>query len=280
MDTQLTQTDVVGDVTQRRRIYGVTFDDVYKPAPVVESMLALPAKPWIRVVFDEGTVPADYVKSLDAFSAAGIPVLGELLDSSFVKDCDLACYQKRATDFATVLGNRVAVYEIGNEVNGEWLGPQMGEKIGAAYDVIHAKGYPTALTTYWCPDTEKVGTMQGWLDKNIPARVKTGVDYVLVSVYEGDCGEQPIPLATWEAAFAALGKQFPQASLGFGEVGIGAKDHQQLGTDAEKAVYLQRYYTYPITHPRYILGGFWWFGRQDMLPAGTPVWQALAAVMK
>ena len=277
----VTHPDTAGDttVTLRTRLYGITLDAVEPHAAIVQSLSALPVKPWVRVVLDEFAKPSDYVAPLDALAAAGIPVMAELLDSQFVKDCDVACYTQRAESFYAALGNRVAVWEIGNEINGEWLGTGAGDKVGAAYDVLAAKGATMALTTYWCPSISKAGPMLPWLQANIPERVRTGVAYVFISVYEADCSQPNIPAATWNTAFDALGALFPNAKLGFGEVGIGAKDGKELGTDAEKAAYLTRYYTMAVTHPRYVIGGFWWFGRQDMVPAGTPVWQALAAVM-
>ena len=109
-----------------------------------------------------------------------------------------------------------------------------------------------------------------WVQNHLPERVRTGIDVVLLSYYEDDCGgRQP----RWPAVFARLGRLFPSARLGFGEIGT---------TDpARKLRMLERYYTMRAPSPRFVGGYFWWYFRQDMVPAeGNPLWNALDTVMQ
>ena len=48
--------------------------------------------------------------------------MGEILDSFFVKNISTAAYGTRTTEYLNTLGDNVDIWEIGNEINGEWLG--------------------------------------------------------------------------------------------------------------------------------------------------------------
>jgi len=97
--------------------------------------------------------------------------------------------------------------------------------------------------------------------------MKSGLDFVLISYYEEDCnGLKP----DWQAVFQRLSTMFPASRIGFGEVGT---------TTTNKAEYLTRYYTMPITAPNYIGGHFWWYFRQDMVPSTLPLWSTLSSAI-
>src|ERR1019366_8832887 len=51
--------------------------------------------------------------------------------------------------------------------------------------------------------------------------VRAGLDYVLLSYYEGDCRGVRPSAATWTAYFQQLHALYPNALLGFGEIEIG-----------------------------------------------------------
>jgi hypothetical protein len=60
--------------------------------------------------------------------------------------------------------------------------------------------------------------MLTWAQANVPAQMKQGLDYVLVSYYNDSCSpSQPEP--NWQTLFANLSAMFPNAKVGFGEVG-------------------------------------------------------------
>ena len=111
-----------------------------------------------------------------------------------------------------------------------------------------------------------------WAQANVPDRMKTGLDYVLVSFYEDDCnGIQP----DWNQEFQKLGAMFPNSKIGFGETGT-------IYT-ARKAEYINRYYRdMAVTHPRFIGGYFWWYfdaqqsgSTGDMTPKTNYLWDVL-----
>lgn len=254
------------------RLWGITIDDPWRTAATVETLQALPRRVMVRVVFDEGQHADGYIEPLGAIHAeAG--VMGELLDSAYVVQVTPEQYRARATEFLDALGDLVDLWEVGNEVNGEWLGatPDVVAKIQGAYDQVRARGRPTALTLYYnegCwedPDHE----MFAWTEANLPPGLRGGLDYVLVSYYEDDCnGLQP----DWPAVFRRLASLFPAARLGIGECGTTAV--------ARKEAMMRRYYGMVIDEPRFVGGYFWWYGSQDLVPPTKPLFAVLREILQ
>jgi hypothetical protein len=254
-------------------IHGVTIDGIDRLDATVEALGRLARKPTTRIVFDSDMPAAHYRDATRAIHAVS-HVMGEILDSQFVGDLSVEDYLRRTREYLDTLGETVDLWEIGNEVNGEWLGtPQdVAAKIAGAFDLVRARGRPTVLTLYYnvgcgAPAANEVFT---WVERHLPERLRTDIDYVLLSYYEDDCGgRQP----RWPAVFARLGRLFPTALLGFGEIGT---------TDpARKLRMLERYYAMRAPSPRFIGGYFWWYFRQDMVPAeGNPLWKALNTLVQ
>ena len=142
-------------------IYGVTVDDVSNINAIVASLTHLPYKPTVRVVFDPGTTAAQYYPALVKLHAVAY-VMGEIMDSYYFPS-DLQTYTDRTNELVGTLKNVVDVWEIANEINGEWLrtdptGPNsvaaseeqdIGNMVAAAHDIVKAAGGLTAVT--WRP---------------------------------------------------------------------------------------------------------------------------------
>ena len=114
----------------------------------------------------------------------------------------------------------VDLWEIGNEVNGEWVGSTSKEmaKVTSAYNSVKAVGGKTELTLDYNPHcfTKRSHEMFSWAESDIPPSMKSGLDVVLISYYPGDCGGYwPTP-AGWQSVFDRLHAVFPDARLGFG----------------------------------------------------------------
>jgi len=198
--------------------------------------------------------------------------MGEVVDSKFVSKIDVTSYGRRTKEYLDVLSPSVDVWEIGNEVNGEWLGstPDVVAKISAAYELVKQRKKPTALTLYynegcWLRADHE---MFAWADRNVPAAMKDGLDYVLVSYHEDDChGSKP----DWAAVFHHLAAMFPTSELGFGECGT-------VRADAKENSLADYYRTRPA-EDRFVGGYFWWYFSQDMVPRSKPLWKVLYQVM-
>lgn len=219
--------------------------------------------PITRIVFDEFVEAERYRPAVEAIREVSY-VMGEILDSSSVYLYSVVQYAQRTSEYVDAFKDRVDLWEIGNEVNGEWLGPieEVVARMTTAYEVVRVEDKPTALTLYynegcWArPENEMFRWARAW----VPRHIKEGLDYVFVSYYEDHCAEGPAP--DWDEVFSRLGKMFPNALLGFGEVGTEKK--------GEKSNYITKYYSQPplTKHPRFVGGYFWWWGRQDFVPCG------------
>ncbi|HEX9548476.1 MAG TPA: hypothetical protein VF942_14140 [Acidimicrobiales bacterium] len=257
-------------------LWGVTLDDVSNTASIVSSLDAFPSRPMARVVFDENQHPADYTDAVQRLHPHAY-LMGELLDSQYVSRYSVDAYARRAAEFVGSLGSQVDLWEVGNEVNGEWLGPtsRTVAKIVAAYDRVSSSGQRTALTLYYNPDcwSNPANEMFRWASTNLPARIKSGLDYVFISYYPEDCNNYWPSQATWQSVFDQLHQMFPAARLGFGESG-NSNDQDPV---SQKITLLHRYYRLTINGDGYVGGYFWWYYVEDALPyLNNPLWHALA----
>jgi hypothetical protein len=262
--------------------YGVTLDNdagisKARLAAQTQALSTLPKRPWARVVADIGTTPADFARSLPAVHAVASTIL-ELGDSSEVKAQTTPAYAAWVGSLVGTYASQVDVWEVGNEVNGEWVGTPAQEmsRVQAAYTAVKAVGGKAMLTLYYNPNcwAKKSNELFTWLaNGNVPAAMATGLDYVTISYYPGDCNNYwPTP-ATWQSVFDRLHKLFPQAQLGFGEAGT---SQRSLSTAARIALW-QRYVGVKVAGDNYAGLGLWWTFAEDGVPAGSPFWQAFAA---
>jgi len=252
-------------------LYGITIDAIDPLKKIINSISSLPKRMTTRVVFDEWVPAVEYTEALEALHPKSY-IMGEILDSYYVKDYSIAQYSQRVKEYLDTQGDKVDIWEIGNEVNGEWLGnpEHVATKIEDAYQQVKARDYKSALTLYYNKDcwAHSWEEMFQWAETRLSNNLRTGLNYVLVSYYEEDCNNLK---PDWQKVFNKLGKLFPHAKLAFGEVGT--------SKSRNKAEYLKRYYTMKINHPRYVGGYFWWYFIQDMVPKTKPLWSTLNDIL-
>ena len=303
----------------------------------------------VRIVFDPSS-RGDFEESLRQYQVAVANisehsyVLGMIADSydwhpyttpeSESSTSGHNNYPSRMKRFVEAMGDCVQVWEIGNEVNGEWTGwegepdkrdprlPDMREKIGKqitqAFNVVRDfnQGVPeasrkqTAITILYNNDgSEHCYTlpqyeMYDWARKYIDPVVRENIDYVLLSYYENkmDCPGLKQDALTFVNVFKNLAARtmFPNAKMGFGEVGYKAtcpenvkkrpNDNKCIVGDSRcrpnkmcigQAAYIRKYYQTLTTEirtllacerlnkrneklPNFIGGYFYWFFNQDM----------------
>jgi hypothetical protein len=260
------------------RLYGVTVDDIANLSDIVASARALGHMPVTRVYFNVKEPASYYAAAVRAIQPVSY-VMGELLDSSDARHIGTRAYGKRVESYLAQLGNSVDVWEIGNEVNGNWTGrySTVEAKLTAAYDDVTAAGRRSALTLYYnvgCGDGSRELDPVTFSERFVPSAVRSGLDYVLLSYYEGDCKGIRPSAATWTAYFARLHGIFPHALVGFGEIGMDdPATSNTLGTARSLMTY---YYGLGIDLPYYVGGYFWWYYDEDCLPyAIKPLWATL-----
>ena len=249
------------------KVYGVTIDAISGLKNTIPALSNLARKPTTRIVFDEWIAASDYTVAVSQIHAVSF-IMGELLDSYYMNQYSLSQYAARSYEYLNTLGGTVDIWEIGNEINGEWLGntPDVVAKMDTAYKIFKTAGKKTALTLYYNKDcwSNPQNEMFRWAVNNVPSYMKTGLDYVFVSYYEDDCNGLHI---NWQQVIDSLGKIFPNAKLGIGECGT-------LNI-ANKTEYISRYYSTEVIHPRWVGGYFWWYFRQDCVPNTKALWTVL-----
>lgn len=255
-------------------LWGVTVDDVSAIDDVTAAVQAMPTDTVVRLNFDPGSGPADYADAVSKLSPVSY-IMGQPVDSSEVKSYSVSGYVARFQKYWNAFGEKLDAWEVGNEVNGEWLGSTSSvvQKIHGAYQLVKSHGGTTVLTLYYNEDcwSRPANEMFRWAQNNVPADMKAGLDYVLVSYYPYDCNG-PVDASTWPAFFQKLHGIFPNSKLGFGELGVGGDG----GTQQQKAQMLLAFYGGLGRFAPYYVGGyFWWYYAEDMVPYTQALWTDL-----
>ena len=261
-----------------RTLFGVTADDVSGLAGLVAGARHLPSMPTTRVYFDAAEPPRYYTAAVTALRPVSY-LMGELLDSSNEAHISTDAYRARVRAYLAAFGRDIDIWEIGNEVNGNWTGPYplVEAKLTTAYREVSALGRLSALTLY---DNAGCGDGRGELSplafsrRYVPSDVRAGLRYVFLSYYEDSCGGARPSVAAWTGSFRALHVLYPHARLGFGEIGM--SQPVTSATLGAAAALLRYYYGLPIRLPYFTGGYFWWYYAEDCLPyQSKPLWPAL-----
>jgi hypothetical protein len=264
-------------------VYGITLDDVSgaSTARITKeraSIMALPRKTTARVVFDEDTGPGDYATQL-AELYPDMYVMGELSDSEYMGQLSIQQYKDRAASFVGALADRVDLWEVGNEVNGDWTGKysDVSAKITGAFDVVEAAGERSELTLWYnpgCAGSSKELDPLGFTNQYVPQHMRTGLEYVALSYYETECNSYRPTAAKLTTLFQQLHRLYPNAKLGFGEIGL--PDSVRTSTAAKARSIAAYYYGLHINLPYYVGGYFYWYFAEDAVAKTNQVWQTIA----
>jgi hypothetical protein len=230
---------------------------------VLTSLNNLTDRPSVRItltlcgVGDDGSCsspsPASaYTTAIQTLKSQTRPpfLLGEVIDSSYQGCFTTTTAEARWNDYVATLGSYVDLWEVGNEINGNWLDSADAggtSKISCpwttpsttdanvvtdminAYNIVKAAGKLAEMTLYY------PGTGSGcdgppafdpitWTEANVPLNMRNGMDYVLLSYYHQDCTSGTDPsAAAWGTFFTQVQNLFPNAKIGFGEWGYSTK---------------------------------------------------------
>ncbi|HVF41908.1 MAG TPA: hypothetical protein VM936_02800 [Pyrinomonadaceae bacterium] len=170
-------------------IYGITIEDADNPQKIVNTLKRIKKETGreviTRIVVDpERDIYDDkYVKRFEEVSKAGpvMVLVADSHDSYRFNDADGALYERRVRECYERLGSHVKIWEIGNEVNGEWMNyPRLenegddafdarlsndlntkdpaeferlrkltGAQVSRAFRFVNGKGAKTALTLFY-----------------------------------------------------------------------------------------------------------------------------------
>jgi hypothetical protein len=245
---------------------------------ILASLRRLPEMPTTRIYFDVRE-PASYYAAAVTRLRHVSHLMGELLDSSDETQVSVPAFMRRVRSYLRVLGNKIDLWEIGNEVNGNWTGPYptVRAKLVNAFRAVSGRDHQTALTLYYdagCGDGAAELDPVAFTRRYVPQPVRNGLGYVFLSYYEDDCHGLRPSVTTWTQYFRRLHGLYPHALLGFGEIGMNNPATRKTAPAARSLI--RYYYGLPIKL-RYFVGGyFWWYYHEDCLPyPSKPLWRAL-----
>ena len=136
-------------------LYGLTIDDSWegtrKLADIVEALQRLPARPTVRIVMSKDRSPQRYRGLFKAIHRVA-DIMAQPVDSSDMHSYSTEHYQQRFAESYQYLSHYVAIWEVGNEMNGqEWIkeDPRLtAAKVASAYRYIKDKRAAAALVPY------------------------------------------------------------------------------------------------------------------------------------
>jgi hypothetical protein len=253
-----------------------------------------------------------YTTALQTLKSQSRPpfLLGEVLDSSYQGCFTTTTAQQRWTDYVSTLGSYVDVWEVGNEINGNWLDSQDAGGTGQiscpwttpkttdanvvtdminAYNTVKAAGKLAELTLYYpgagssCDSPTSFDPIT-WSEANVPLNMRNGLDYVFVSYYHQDCTAGTDPSATaWGTFFTKVQNLFPNAKIGFGEWGYSTKKL----TGSTLTTLLNQGYSldpYPLPFSQnWVSGVFFWEWADTAVPYNSnpgSVWEVVNTDMQ
>jgi len=260
----------------------------------------------------EGATAGSYLSAMQTLKGVSRPpyLLGQVLDSSYTGCFSLADHDARWNQFISTLGNYVDFWEVGNEINGNWLDSAdasqscpwtppsttdatVVQKMIDAYNIVRSNGRVAELTLYY-PGQESVcgnGSPDPfepmtWVKANVPANMLNGMDYVLISYYHSDCtaGKDPTS-ATWGHFFTAVQNMFPNAQVGFGEWGYSCNKSSCKYPSVTKRTNLinQGYSLDPTSMPfsnNWVSGVLYWEFNDDAVPDTAQFWSLINTDMQ
>jgi hypothetical protein len=277
--------------------FGLTLDDSLlkrlDDAEWIEDSTARSGTNWVRIVFRPnasdflyGSLRSfnEYDGVIDALRKRRIKVLGAILDTAqWPKTLTPETYAERVKNIVLHYKGRVSAWEVGSEINGDWLGgasrPLSPDEVFKIYSAGAEKAKELdpdterVATLYWweatAPDREH--SLSGWLKRYAPKGFGKDVDLVGLELYPED---NPLGMSL-ERAFDETAEALPGVKLMLSSFGYVEKDKLKgywwvAADDVDAARKdLVILYTVASCSMRFsVCGGFWWQALDQMFPAG------------
>ncbi len=246
---------------------------------------------WVRIIFADNREGEDftfsnketfekYNKAINYARSIGLNVMGQILDSaSWPKDITVEKYRLRTHNIVTHYKNIIPAWEIGNEINGNWLGGKrcaipdyliVDSVNAAAADVKNINSsLITVNTLYWWEGTanDNKHPLFLWINKWKKEKdFGKNIDIIALSMYPR---ENPVGSA-FDIIIQKVHEEFPDKKLMIGEFGystnqkIGYRWHDNNAERAQKDL-VQQYYIAMMGYNYSINGGFWWSFYDEMV---------------
>lgn len=205
---------------------GVTIDRVSGLKRAVSVLKQLPAPVWVRLVCDSGEDADSYKDAvMQLLTVPGIELMIQPVDSLFLKKLSGHQYAERFIEYTTVFKDLAHSIEVGNELSGDWLGPDSETipKVIEAASIAKDAGMKTHLCLYLENPNEGDAIdlpMFKWANKLDPALRSTLFNTTGISYYEGANNGELIKSPRWCELFNAMEFYFPNSEQAISEFGF------------------------------------------------------------
>jgi len=216
---------------------------------------------WIRIVFDPGP-PSVYTDLIAYAKSKGLKILGQPVDSSYDKKFTKKQYIQRFKDYMAAFPD-IDAWEVGNEINGNWLTPEIPQKVAEVAAYCKSMHKTTVLTFFYQINTggPEKWSMFTWINEHLPQSTRDNIDVVLVSLYEE---QAPLGIA-FDQVMTQLRAEFPKQKIGIGELGYWIKGQRAWWElSKENAMFdgliatASKYYPASFGYEGSVGGCFWW----------------------
>ncbi len=277
--------------------FGLTLDDALvkrlDDVSWVAEAVARSGSDWVRVVMRPNAEDFvysslrsfnEYDEIVDALRKKKLKVMICVLDTAqWPRTMTPEIYAERVKNVVLHFKGQAAAWELGSELNGDWLGgasePLTLDQVYRIYSVGAAKAKELdpeterVATLYWwnqtAPDREH--SLPGWLKRYAAQGFGRTAEVVGLELYPED---NPVGLS-FERAFEETAEALPATTLmlsGFGYVEEDAlKGYWWLApddVDGARKDLLILYTVASCAMRSSVCGGFWWQTLEQMLPAG------------
>lgn len=275
--------------------FGLTLDesilDRIDQYPWIVDMIKRSGANWVRLVFRAN--PADFTYSrissfneydgiVAALRKGGIRVMGTILDTNqWPTTLTPEIYAARTRNLVLHYEDQIKSWEIGVEINGDWLGglrsPLPQDTIFRIHQAAAAQvkridpGLETVTTLYWWDGTapDASHSLFGWLERYQPRGFGRDVDVVGLSLWPGD---NPVGMA-FDRIFERVSQYFPDKHVMLTNFGY-VEDKDLHGywwlapddVEGGRRDLMVYYTTAACAFPRSLCGGFWWQTLDQILP--------------
>ena len=277
--------------------FGLTFDDsLLKRIDDLDWLAGAVERTgsdWVRVVFRPNGSDFTYasLRSFNEYDGAirelsrrKIKVLGAILDTAqWPKTLTPEAYAERVKNIVLHYKGQVSSWEVGSEINGDWLGgasqPLSLDEVFRIYSAGAEKAKEvdpeteTLATLYWWEATapDRAHSLSGWLKRYVPKGFGKNADAVGLELYPED---NPVGIAL-ERAFDTVSDAVPGPKLMLSSFGYVEKE-QLKGywwlapddVDGGRKDLLIFYTVASCAMRASVCGGFWWQTLDQMLPPG------------
>ncbi len=244
-----------------------------------------PKHRWARIIMhgNENKSELAHINKIVSYAYNNnVKIMGQLFDSTDQAKIPLQQF-KNLVDLAISYPGfeKISAWEVGNEVNGGWLGDEMTEKIEYASKKVKSV-YPdktVCLTFYWYSMQDSMQTsLFNWIENHITQEIRDNIDCVALSIY---FDHQPLGFL-WDKIMTKLSETFPNKEVMVGELAFidpGITEFFREGpaylSDEEAAkMYIVNRYASGFATPAAVGGGFWWFYDSEMV-GRQPLWHTL-----